>query len=170
VLTIRRENPEDIDSIRYVHNQAFAGVVEGDIVDKLRNRSVVTLSLVAVLDGQIVGHILFSPVAVEAEDSCFEAIALGPMAVLPEYQRRGIGSRLVRAGLVECRLLSHEIVVVLGHPEYYPRFGFVQSNPTGITCAFEVPAEAWMVLELQNGALTGRSGTVRYQAEFSEAI
>jgi putative acetyltransferase len=128
-----------------------------------------TISLVAVQDDKIVGHIAFSPVRVEAENSSSEAIALAPMAVLPAYQRKGIGSQLVRSGLEECRHLGHEIVVVVGHPDYYPRFGFVPAKTKGLQCEFEVPDEAWMVLELRAGALAGRRGTVRFQPEFRES-
>jgi putative acetyltransferase len=170
MLTIRKETPEDIDSIRYINEQAFSQKDEAELIDKLRNCGLVTLSLVAVQAGQIVGHILFSPVTVESEYSSFEAIALGPMAVLPEHQRKGIGSHLVRVGLEECRRLGHEIVVVLGHPDYYPRFGFIPGRTKGIDCEFEAPDEAWMVLELWEGALAGRSGTVKYQPEFHEDV
>ena len=90
------------------------------------------------------------------------------MAVLPAYQHKGIGSRLVRVGLEECRHLGHEVVVVLGHPDYYPRFGFVSARPKGIYCEFEVPEEAWMVLELREGTLVGRNGTVKFQPEFKD--
>ena len=169
MLTIRPETPEDIDSIRYVNEQAFGQKEEAELIDKLRNRDVVTLSLVAVEADQIVGHILFSPVTVESEYSSFEAIALAPMAVLPAHQGKGIGSQLVRVGLKECRRLGHEIVVVLGHPDYYPRFGFVPGKPKDIYCEFEAPDEAWMVLELRKGALAGKNGTVKFQPEFQEA-
>ena len=168
MLTIRRETPKDIDSIRYVNEQAFGQKEEAEIIDKLRKRDVVTLSLVAVQADQIVGHILFSPVSVESEYSSFEAITLAPMAVLPEYQRKGIGSQLVRVGLEECRRLGHEIVVVLGHPDYYPRFGFVPASTYGIKCKYDVPDEVFMALELRQGALSGRSGVVKYQPEFNE--
>lgn len=170
MLTIRRETPKDIDSIRYVNELAFGQREEAELIDKLRNRDVVTLSLVAILADQIVGHILFSPVIIESDCTSFEAISLAPMAVLPEYQNKGIGSQLVRVGLEECRLLGHEIVVVLGHPDYYPRFGFFRAKPSGIDCEFEVPDEAWMVLELRENALTGKSGTVKFQPEFHEAV
>lgn len=170
MLTIRREIPEDIASIRYVNEQAFDQNGEAELVEKLRNRGVLTLSLVAVQDDEIVGHIAFSPVKVEAERSNFEAIALAPMAVLPAYQRRGVGSQLVRAGLEECRRLGHAMAVVLGHPDYYPRFGFIPAKPKGIECEFEAPDEAWMVLELREGALTGKSGTVKFQPEFHETM
>ena len=168
MLTIRRETPKDIDSIRYVNEQAFGQKEEAEIIDKLRKRDVVTLSLVAVQADQIVGHILFSPVSVESEYSSFEAITLAPMAVLPEYQRKGIGSQLVRIGLEECRRLGHEIVMVLGHPDYYPRFGFVPASTYGIKCKYDVPDEVFMALELRQGALSGRSGVVKYQPEFNE--
>ncbi|MFC1983603.1 GNAT family N-acetyltransferase [Chloroflexota bacterium] len=168
MITIRRETPEDIDSIRYVNEQAFGEKEEAELIDKLRNRGAVTLSLVAVQEAQIVGHILFSPVTIESEYSSFKAIALAPMAVLPAYQRKGIGSQLVRFGLEECRCLGHEIVVVLGHPDYYPRFGFVPAKPKGINCEFEAPDEAWMVLEFRKGAIAGRSGMVKFQPEFKE--
>jgi len=170
MLTIRQETPEDIDSIRYVNEQAFGQKEEAELVEKLRNRGVLTLSLVAVQKNRVVGHILFSPVTVESDCTSFEAISLAPMAVLPEYQHKGIGSQLVRVGLEECRRLGHEIVVVLGHSDYYPRFGFVTAKPKGIDCEFEAPDEAWMVLELREGALTGRSGTVIFQPEFHEAM
>ena len=170
MLTIRQETPKDIDSIRYVNEQAFGQKEEAEIIDKLRKRDVVTLSLVAVQADQIVGHILFSPVTVESENSSFEAITLAPMAVLPEYQRQGIGSQLVQVGLKECYQLGHEVVVVVGHPDYYPRFGFVPAKTKGIDCEFEVTDEAWMVLELREGALAGRKGTVKFQPEFQEAI
>ena len=168
MLTIRREMPEDIDSIRRVNEQAFGQKEEADIIDKLRNRAMVILSLVAVQGDQIVGHILFSPVTVESEHPSFAAIMLAPMAVLPAHQRKGTGSQLVKVSLEECRLLGHEIVVVLGHPDYYPRFGFVPARTRGIYCEIEVPDEAWMILELREGALTERSGTVKFQPEFLE--
>lgn len=170
MVSIRREIPEDIDSIHYVNEQAFGQKDEAELVDKLRNRNIVTLSLVAVEGDQIVGHIMFSPATIESECASFEAITLAPMAVLPTHQRKGIGSQLVRAGLEECQRLSHDMVVVLGHPNYYPRFGFVPAGSKGIDCEFEAPEEAWMILELREGALAGRRGTVRFQPEFHEAV
>ncbi len=169
MLIIRPETPEDVDSIGHVNEQAFGQENESMLIERLRNRGVLTISLVALQDGEVVGHIAFSPVAIESGLSSFEATALAPMAVLPAYQRQGIGGRLARAGLEECRRLGHEIVVVVGHPDYYPRFGFVPAKPKGIECEFEVPEEAWMILELQEGALAGRRGTVRFQSEFKEA-
>ena len=166
MVSIRREIPEDVESIRCVNEQAFGQKAEAEIVDNLRNRSALTLSLVAVQNSEVVGHIAFSPVVIGSECSSFEAIALAPMAVLPAHQRKGIGSQLARAGLEECRRLGHEIVVVLGHPDYYPRFGFVLAKPKGVDCEFEVPEDAWMILELEEGALAGRRGIVKFQPEF----
>ncbi|MBA7677950.1 N-acetyltransferase Eis [subsurface metagenome] len=170
MLTIRLETPEDKAAIRHVNVEAFGQKEEGELIEKLRNRGVLTLSLVAVQDDGIVGHTAFSPVVIESECSSFEAITLAPMAVLPTYQRKGIGSQMVRAGLEECKRLGHEIIVVLGHPNYYPRFGFVPAKPRGIECEFEVPKEAWMILELCEGALAGRRGIVRFRPEFKEAM
>ncbi len=170
MLIIRPEIPEDVDSISYVNEQAFGQESESELIEKLRNRGVLTISLVALQDGETVGHIAFSPVVIESGLSSFEAIALAPMAVLPAHQRKGIGGQLVRAGLEECRRLGHEIVVLVGHLDYYPRFGFVPAKPKGIECEFEVPEEAWMILELQEGALARRRGTVRFQPEFKEAV
>jgi len=169
MVSIRPETPKDVDSIRYVNDQAFGQIGEGAIVDKLRNRNALTISLVATRGDKVVGHIAFSPVVIESQCSSFEAVALAPMAVLPADQRKGIGSQLVRSGLEECRRLGHEVVVVLGHPDYYPRFGFVRGKQRGIDCEFEVPDEAWMVLELKEGILRGKSGTVKFQPEFQES-
>jgi len=169
MLIVRTETPEDEAAIRHVNEEAFGQKEEAKIIEKLRSRGVLTISLVAVQDNEIVGHIAFSPVKIESEHSSFNAIALAPMAVLPAYQRKGIGSQLVRGGLEECRHLGHELIVVLGHPNYYPRFGFTPAKPKGIDCEFEVPDEAWMILELREGALAGRRGKVRFQPEFQEA-
>jgi len=170
LLTIRSETPEDRADIHYVNSKAFGQDSEAELVEKLRNRGMLIVSLVAVSDGQVAGHIAFSPVTVKSENSRFQAIALGPMAVLPEYQRKGIGSQLVHAGLEECRHLSHEVVVLVGHQDYYPRFGFVPARSKGIECELEVPDEAWMLLELREGALASRRGTASFQPEFRQDI
>jgi putative acetyltransferase len=168
MVEIRHETPQDIDTIRRINKLAFGRSEEADIIDKLRRRGALTLSLVAVTENGVVGHITFSPVTVESGNSSFETIALGTMAVLPDYQRQGIGSALVMAGLKECQRLGQEIVVVVGHPNYYPRFGFAPARAKGIDCEFEAPDEAWMVLELKEGGLAGKGGTVHYRPEFKE--
>ena len=168
MLSIRPETLEDRVDIHHVNEAAFGQESEAELVERLRNRGMLVISLVVLSDGQLVGHIAFSPVKVKSENSSFQAIALGPMAILPEYQRKGIGSQLVRAGLEECRHLGHEVVVLVGHPDYYPRFGFVPARPKTLECEFQVPDEAWMLLELKEGVLAGRRGTVTYQPEFRE--
>ena len=169
MLVIRKEQPDDIAAIRSINEQAFGGKIEADIVEKLRDRGMLTLSLVAAQDREITGHIAFSPVKIESEHSSSEAICLAPMAILPAFQRRGIGSQLVRAGLEECRRLGYEAVVVLGHPDYYPRFGFVPARTFNLKCEYPVPEEAFMAVELREGALADISGTVKYQPEFQDA-
>jgi putative acetyltransferase len=166
MLFIRGERPEDIAAIHEVHELAFGRPAEADLVDVLRANRKAMLSLVAVEDERIVGHILFSPVTIEFAERTFPAVGLAPMAVLPEWQRRGIGSQLVKAGLVVCRNAGYECVVVLGHPTYYPRFGFVPASRYGLKSEYEVLNEAFMVLAWHEGALQDRGGVARYQPEF----
>lgn len=166
MVAILHEKPEDAHAIRLVLEQAFGQSNEADIVEILRHRGALTLSLVAIRENEVVGHILFSPVTIESGGSSFNAIGLGPMAVLPQYQRKGIGSQLVRIGLEQCRQSGHEIVVVLGHPGFYARFGFVPARHRGFRCEFDVPDDVFMVMELRQGALDRRGGLVKYQPEF----
>ncbi|NIO05861.1 MAG: GNAT family N-acetyltransferase [Proteobacteria bacterium] len=166
MVAIHHERPEDAHAIRFVLEEAFRQSNEADLVDALRRRGALTLSLVALRDNEVVGHIVFSPVTIESADSSFNAIGLGPMAVLPPYQRKGIGSQLVRIGLEQCRQAGHAIVVVLGPPDFYGRFGFVPTRHRGIQCEFDVPDDVFMVMELRQGALAGRGGVVKYQPEF----
>jgi putative acetyltransferase len=167
MLCIRGEQPEDITAIHEVHELAFGRPDEADLVDAVRARGKASLSLVAVEDSRVVGHILFSPVAIDSGDRTFPAVGLAPMAVLPGRQRHGIGGRLVKAGLVECRNAGYDCVVVLGHPTYYPRFGFVPGSRYGIKSEYEVPDEAFMILAWSERVLNGRSGVAKYQPEFS---
>ena len=166
MLTVRAETPEDYETVRRVNELAFGGAGEANLVDALRENETAHLSLVADEGGRVVGHIFFSPVTVETPAGDWEATGLAPMAVLPELQRRGVGSALVREGLKECLRRGHEVVFVLGHADYYPRFGFRTAGPLGITCEFPSPEENFMVAELRPGALAGRNGLVRYRPEF----
>jgi putative acetyltransferase len=144
---------------------AFPTPAEAELVDRLREAGAVTISLVAEQHGRVVGHVLFSPVRVEDAAGSSEALGLAPMAVVPELQRGGIGSALVRAGLDACRRGGHPIVFVLGHPAYYPRFGFEPAAARGLHYA-EGFERAFFVAELEPGALAGRRGVVRYRPEF----
>ena len=135
----------------------------------LRARAKVTLSLVAVRGVEVVGHILFTPVTIESDGEATAVLGLGPMAVLPGHQRQGVGSLLVRTGLEECRRAGPGCVVVVGHPEYYPRFGFAPARERGVVWEHPAPAEAFMLLELRPGALGGRGGIARYAPEFGSA-
>jgi len=168
MIQIRDESPEDIPAIYTVNSSAFETPAEAVLVDKLRVANAITVSLIAELDGDVVGHILFSPVTITDRDQAWSAVGLGPMAVAPKHQNRGIGSLLVRAGLARCRELGEDVVVVLGHAEYYPRFGFRPSKPMGITWEIDVPEDVFMVAELREGVLAGRKGIVRYRPEFDE--
>jgi len=165
-IAIRPERDGDRDQIRVVNERAFGGPAEADIVDELRD-SAGSISLVAIVDDRIAGHIFFTPVSIDGVAPLGASVGLAPLAVLPELQRRGIGSTLVRAGLDACRSAGYGIVVVLGHPEYYPRFGFLPSSRAGLVCEFPVSPEAFMALELVPGALAAVRGMVRYHPRFS---
>lgn len=165
-LSIRAEAPADQDAIRRVNRAAFPTAAEAQLVDALRCEADSFISLVAELDGEIVGQIAFSPVELES-DASLDLMGLGPMAVLPERQRQGIGSALAHAGCAQCRDAGAVAIVVLGHPQFYPRFGFAPARHFGIDCEYDVPDDAFMLLELVPGALSGRSGRVRYHPAFA---
>ena len=168
MITIRPERPEDASQVRHVNELAFGQPTEADLVDRLRQACTETLSLVAE-DEAVVGHILFTPVVIERPGRQVVGTGLAPMAVLPDRQRRGIGSQLVRRGLDMLRERGCAFVVVVGHPEYYPRFGFEPASTHGLACQWEgVPDPAFMVLVLDAHAMAGVSGVARYREEFNE--
>ena len=162
--TVRPERPSDRDAVRRVNEAAFGRSDEADLVDRLRQSEPRYLGLVADVGGEVVGHILFTSITLDAG---VDVRGLAPMAVLPDRQRSGVGSALVRAGLSACRDDGAEAVVVLGYPAYYPRFGFRPASAFGITSEYDVPDEAFMALELADGALGGASGVVRYSPAFA---
>ena len=165
-LTIRYEKTGSAEqsAVRSVNLAAFGRPDEADLVDSLRTEGFVLISLVAELGGRVVGHILFSRMRIETPDGSIPAAALAPVAVLPEHQRQGIGGQLIRRGLDILRQRAERIVIVLGHPGYYPRFGFSCENARFLESPF--PPEAFMAMELSPGALNGIHGKVRYPAVF----
>ncbi|MCF6409429.1 GNAT family N-acetyltransferase [Pseudalkalibacillus salsuginis] len=168
---IRGEVVEDIQKIKEVNDQAFGQENEAMLVEAIRKSDsfIPDLSLVAETnDGDVIGHILFSLISIETTDGNESVLALAPMAVKPEWQNKGVGSSLVREGLERCKAADYRSVVVLGHPEFYPRFGFVRASTKGIRLPFEVSDEVFMIHELVPGILEGIEGTVRYPEAFSE--
>lgn len=166
---IRQETPSDIATIHAVNKLAFNNRdSEPGLVNAIRNSEnfIKELSLVAEEAGQIVGHILFSRIHIETESGKSPAIALAPMAVLPEFQKQGIGSSLVNHGLVECKRLGHAIVIVLGHTAFYPRFGFSAELARLLECPFGDCGDAWMALELIPDTLQAIRGKVVYPPAF----
>jgi putative acetyltransferase len=172
MITIRTEMPGDAEGIRFVNICAFGGPAEADIVDRLRQTCQEYVSFVAIQDGSIMGHILFTPARIEMERRVMEGMGLAPMAVLPEQQRKGVGSQLVMAGFAKMADLRKPFVIVLGHPGYYPRFGFVPASRYGIVSEYEnVPDEAFMILVLQEASFKEvTKGIARYRPEFADAM
>ena len=164
-LIIRPETPADHDAIRQVNSLAFGQDAEARLVDALRDGGYVRASLVAVKDQQVVGHVLFSELPIVTEAGTVLALALAPMAVLPELQNRGIGSALVRRGLEVCKEQGLQIVVVLGHPHFYQRFGFSSKLAAQLESPYS-GRESFMAAELFPGALGGVTGRVLYPSPF----
>lgn len=170
-LITRPETPDDYPSITEVNNLAFGRPDEGKLIENLRKnpKFVPELSLVAEADGKVTGHILFFPIKIKSgEGKEKETISLAPLTVLPRFQKQGIGSELIREGLKACKKMGYDSVIVLGHPDYYPKFGFEPAEKWEIRNPFGAPAEAFMALELKEGALEGAGGVVEYPDEFLE--
>lgn len=171
MINIRLERPEDVPQVRVIHERAFRQPTEADAVDRLRQACPDALSLVAEDDGRIVGHILFTPVIIDSPKRKVEGMGLAPMAVLPKCQRQGIGSKLVEHCLKILRERGCPFVIVLGHPEYYPRFGFVPASTYKIISQWEnVPDESFMIIVFDEEILQGVSGVARYRDEFNKAM
>lgn len=165
-MNIRHETSADYEAIRRVNYEAFDHrAAEAKLIDLLRERGELTLSLVAEVDGEIVGHVAFSPMTIEVGPASFKALGLGPIAVLPAHQRKGIGSALMREGLAQCAAMGCDAVLLLGHIEYYPRFGFTPASAFGISSDYEA-GDHFMALPLREGALDGIHGKAQYVRAF----
>jgi putative acetyltransferase len=163
MIEIREERAGDVAAIRDVNKRAFGQDLEGNIVDALRSNVAVLLSLVATLNSEVVGHIMYSPITVGEVTGA----ALGPMAVLPGRQRQGIGSKLIKTGNRKLKDAGYPFIIVLGHPNYYPRFGFQPASTFGIKCEWNVPDGVFMLLVLDEAKMQGVSGLAKYRHEFS---
>lgn len=166
-MVIRAEEGRDWAAVHAVNAFAFETSAEARLVARLRQEAQPVVSLVAEDEGEILGHVIFSPVS-RSGHAHLKILGLGPMAVLPAHQRKGIGSALVCAGLEQGKQLGFGAIVLVGHPEFYSRFGFQPASRFGIACEFDVPEEAFMAIELESGFLADASGTIKYHAAFSE--
>jgi putative acetyltransferase len=166
-IAVRFETPDDLAAIRRVNTAAFGRVAQANLVDVLRRHWQVIISLVAEVEKEVVGHALLTQVMLRPTVPGLRMLGLGPVAVLPEFQRRGIGAILIREAIAQAKADGWQAVTVLGAPEYYARFGFSPAREAGLESEFRVPPESFMVLELQPGTLADLHGVARYQPEFS---
>jgi putative acetyltransferase len=170
-VQIRKEHPGDEKAVFDVNFRAFGQEAEPKVVDILRTNCPQGISLVAEQDGVVVGHILFTPAQIENGSKKTDGMGLAPMAVLPEHQRKGIGSALVRSGLEELRRAGTLFVVVVGHPWFYPKFGFEKASKYGVRCEYDqVPDEAFMILVFRPMEFQGVRGVAKERPEFAAAI
>jgi predicted N-acetyltransferase YhbS len=171
-VSIREERKNDYDIIKKINDLAFGQKNEGKMVEELRKTSVFNskLSLVSEINDNIVGHILFYPVKIKNRKEDSIVLSLAPMAVHPDYQNKGIGIKLVMRGIMVARQSGFNAVIVVGHPKYYPRFGFKPASIWGIQVPFEVPDEAFLALELKENSLKNCNGTVDYPKEYYDAL
>ena len=165
-MNIRNEQPSDIETIWEINAEAFETDDEANLVNALRSSGCTFISLVAEIQNNIVGHILFTPVELTGNKNRLKILGLAPMSVLSQHQNKKIGSELVNAGLAHCRSLGYDAIVVLGHPDYYPRFGFVPSVKFGIKSEYDVPDEVFNILELVPECLKHNTGIIKYHEAF----
>jgi putative acetyltransferase len=166
-MLIRLEEAADYDAVYSVNVAAFPTASEAILVNALRDQANPVISLVAEEADRVIGHILFSPVALSGNTG-IQVMGLAPMAVIPDCQNHGVGSKLVLTGLEHCKKMGASAVVVLGHSEYYPRFGFQPSSRFGMDSDYQVPEEIFMAIELQPGVLGESAGRAKYHAVFEE--
>ena len=163
-MIVRREESKDFARVFELNSQAFEGDTEARLVEALR-KNPECISLVAEIDGQVVGHIAFSPLTLNDEATAY--LGLAPMAVIPDRQRTGLGSALIKEGIARAAASGIEAIFVLGHPSYYPKFGFEPAKRSGFACEYPDADDAFMALELRPGSLAGKSGLIKYGPEFA---
>lgn len=172
---IRKETPEDYQRVVELTERAFKTLPlsegkEGMLVQNLRksNSFIPELSLVAEIEGKVVGHILFSPIIIDNGQQQFRSLVLAPVSVLPEFHHKGIGSQLILAGHQKAMELGYQSVILVGHPEYYPKFGYKRCSTWNIKSPIDLPSDdVFMALELSEGSLQGVTGTVVFPPEFA---
>jgi putative acetyltransferase len=169
MITIRPEEPADVEVIHSIHKSAFPTEAEARLVDRLREERKIALSLIAEVEKGVVGHVAFSPVSVDPQNPAKRGLGLGPVAVQPEWQRKGIGEQLIMRGIEDCRRDGYSYMVVLGEPEYYGRFGFHRASMFGLGNEYGVD-DPFMALELSLGGLPKVPGIIKYVKVFSELL
>ena len=170
-IKIRKETQSDYTDVYNLNKVAFKQDAESKLIELLRKSSafIPELSIVAIIDNNIVGHILFTKIIIKAENGTeYNSLALAPMSVIPKYQAKGIGGQLIKHGLNTAKRLGFESVIVLGHKDYYPKFGFKAASQWNIKAPLDVPDNVFMAIELVENGLRGISGVVKYPKEFEE--
>ena len=174
-MILRQENKNDHKEVFSVIEKAFkeaefADYTEQFLVERLRKSDafIPELSIVAEIDRKIVGHILLTKLKIKNKSNEFNSLALAPVSVLPEYQGKGIGGKLIIDSHKKAKELGYNSIILLGHEKYYPRFGYQQADKFGIDLPFEAPNENFMAIELVEGGLNGVNGMVEYSKEFNE--
>jgi predicted N-acetyltransferase YhbS len=169
-ILIRKEEGRDYTEVESLLKKSFGQENESILVKRLRNNPafIPELSLVAVFENEIVGYILFFPIIIPTGQEHHTSLALAPMSVLPDFQRKGIGKQLIQTGLIKAKEGGFSSVIVAGHPEYYPKFGFKPASLWHIKAPFDVPDNVFMAIELKKGALIKVAGTVQYPKEFND--
>jgi putative acetyltransferase len=170
MIDIRSQSPKDIPAVRTINELAFGRPIEADIVDQLRENCPGTLSLVAASENQVIGHIFFSPAVIENPGNKLDGMALAPMAVTPDFQRKGVGSMLIKAGIEIIKKTTCPFIITVGHPEFYSCFGFEKASDYSLRSQWDVPDDAFMVLILNAEAMAGVSGTAKFRQEFNQAM
>ncbi len=171
MITIREERSSDLKTINEINDLAFGQPQEALVINKIRASGAEILSLVAEIDDRVVGHIFFSPAEIEYNDEKIVGMGLAPMAVLPEFQKKGIGKALINESLNILNKKQTAFIIVLGHPAYYPKFGFERASKYGIKCQWQdVPDEAFMIMILNHDKMANVTGTAKYREEWNEAM